>query len=283
MPRPGDEPHAGYQVVMPGFFRAMGIPLKAGRDVRDADTPSSTPVVLVNETLARQQWPGEDPIGRRVRFDDDGTWMTVVGVVGDIRHHGPAAPPRPELYQPAEQRSFSFMAFVVRTAGDPYAAVPTIRRASAELDPSLPLANVKTMDDHIARVLARPRFISMLVTSFGALALTLAVIGIYGVMSWSVSERRREFAIRLALGVRRPALLAAVLRKALLLASAGVLFGLAGARAATTILNGLLFGIQPTDAAAFATAALGLAAIALAACYVPARRALRVDPATLLR
>ena len=282
-PRPGDEPHAGYQVVMPGFFHAMGIPVMSGRDVRDADARGSTPVVLVNETLARQQWPGQDAIGRRVRFDDDQTWMTVVGVVGDIRHHGPALPPRPEIYQPSAQRSFSFMAFVVRTAGDPYAAVATIRRAAAELDPTLPLANVKTMDDHIARVLARPRFVSMLVTSFGALALVLAVIGIYGVMSWSVNERRREFAIRLALGVRAPALLGAVLRKAMLLACTGVVLGLGGARAATTILNGLLFGVQATDVGAFATAAVGLAAISLAACYVPARRALDVDPATLLR
>jgi ABC-type antimicrobial peptide transport system permease subunit len=175
------------------------------------------------------------------------------------------------------------MAFVVRTAGDPYAAVPTIRRAVAEIDPSLPLANVKTMDDHIGRALARPRFISTLVTAFGALAVTLAIVGIYGVMSWSVSERRREFAIRLALGVRAPVLLAAVLRKAMLLACGGVFLGMIGARAATVVLTGMLFGVKATDAAAFVFTALGLAAVALAACYIPARRALRVDPVTLLR
>jgi len=282
-PRPGSEPHAGYQIVMPGWFKAMGIPLESGRDVRDADAHGAALVVLVNQTLAREQWPGEDPVGRRVSFDDEGTWMTVVGVVGDIRHLGPAVPPRPEIYQPASQRSFPFMAFVVRTAGDPYAAVPTIRRAVAELDPALPLANVKTMDDHIATALARPRFLSTLVTAFGALALALAVIGIYGVMSWSVSERRREFAIRMALGVRAPALLASVLRKALLLAAAGVVLGLVGARIAAGLLTGFLFGVQATDAAAFIAAALALAAIALAACYIPARRAVRVDPVALLR
>jgi predicted permease len=282
-PKPGDEPHAGYQIVMPGFFKAMGMPLKSGRDVRDSDTRASQPVALVNEALARQQWPGEDPIGRRVRFDDDSTWMTVVGVVGDIRHLGPAVPPRPELYQPSSQRSLPFMAFVVRTAGDPYAAVPTIRRAAAELDPSLPLANVKSMEDHVARALARPRFVSTLVTSFGGLALTLAIVGIYGVMSWSVAERMREFAIRLALGVRGPALVRAVLGKALLLAAVGIAAGLIGARAATGVLTGMLYGIQATDAASFAGSACAVVLVALAACVIPARRALRADPITLLR
>jgi putative ABC transport system permease protein len=282
-PKPGDEPHAGYQIVMPGFFTAMGIPLKSGRDVRDSDTRTSPRVALVNETLARQQWPGGDPIGRRVRFNDEDAWMTVVGVVGDIRHLGPAVPPRPELYQPSSQRSLPFMAFVVRTSGDPHAAVPVLRRAAAELDPSLPLANVKTMDEHIARVLARPRFVSTLVTAFGALALTLAIVGIYGVMAWSVAERTREFAIRLALGVRGPALVRSVLAKALVLAGAGIAAGLAGARAATGVLKGLLFGIQATDGLTFAAAAGAVALVALAACYVPARRALRADPITLLR
>jgi putative ABC transport system permease protein len=282
-PKPGFEPGAGYQIVMPGFFKAMGIPIRSGRDVRDSDTRTSPRVVLVNETLARQQWPGEDPLGRRVRFDDEDAWMTVVGVVGDIRHLGPAVPPRPELYQPSSQRSFPFMAFVVRTSGDAYAAVPALRRAAAELDPALPLANVKTMDEHIARALARPRFVSTLVTAFGALALTLAIVGIYGVMSWSVAERMREFAIRLALGVRGPALVGSVLGKALALAGAGITLGLLGARAATRVLNGLLFGIQATDAVTFAATAVAVALVALAACYVPARRALRADPVTLLR
>jgi putative ABC transport system permease protein len=268
---------------MPGFFHAMGIRLVNGRDFRESDTRTSVPVAMINETLARQQFPGADPIGRRVRFDDSGEWMTIVGVVSDIRHLGPAVPPRPELYQSSTQRSFPFMAFVVRTAGDPYALLPTIRRAAAELDPSLPLANPRTMDEHIARALARPRFMSTLVTAFGALAMTLAIIGIYGVMSWSVTERRREFAIRMALGVRRTALLTAVLRRALLLACGGVVLGLIGARGATAVLTGMLFGVKPTDAPAYIFTAAALAVVALAACYIPARRALRVDPVTLLR
>ena len=283
MPRPGYEPHGGYQVVMPGFFHAMGIPLKRGRDVRLSDTRTSAPIALVNETLARQQWPGEDPVGRRVRFSTEEPWMTIVGVVGDIRHLGPSVPPRPEVYQPASQRSFPFMAFVVRTAGDPQSLVPSIRRAVAEIDPALPIADVKTMDEHVARALARPRFISTLVAAFGAVAVTLAVIGIYGLMAWSVAQRRQEIAIRMALGARKDALVGLVLRKALALAAAGVGAGLLSALAAAGVLRGLLFGVEPTDPSSYALTTVLAMAVAVAACYVPARRAVRVDPAVLLR
>jgi predicted permease len=280
-PQPGHEPHAGFDMVMPGYFKAMGIPLVAGRDVRDSDTRTSPHVIVVNQALAREQWPGEDPIGRRIVLDGDP--VTVVGVVGDIRHRGPSVPPRPELYQPSTQRSFPFMAFVVRTAGDPYAIVPTIRRAVAELDPALPLSDVKSMDDHLARALSRPRFMSTLVSAFGALAMTLALIGIYGMMSWAVSERRREFAIRLALGVRGPALLIAVVRQAAILAATGIAIGLVAARVATGLLSGLLYGVPRGDLPSFAASAVTLSAVALTACYVPARRALHVDPVSLLR
>jgi putative ABC transport system permease protein len=283
VPLPGDEPHAGYQITMPGFFEAMGIPIKRGRDFSASDSHTGLPVALVNETLARQQWPGEDPVGRRVRFNDDGTWMTIVGVVGDIRHSGPAVPPRSELYQPASQRSFPFMAFVVRTAGDPYALASTIRHAAAELDPSLPIANMKTMDEYVAKALARPRFVSSLIAAFGALALTLAVVGIYGVMSWSVAERRREFAIRVALGARGRVLAGMVVRRGLTMAAIGITAGSLTARVATRVLAGLLFDVRPSDALTFALMALAVGLVALAACSVPTRRATRVDPAVLLR
>ena len=284
IPDPASVPRAGYQVVTPGYFAAMGIPLKAGRDVRSSDTRDSEPIVLVNEQLAREIWPGQDPIGKRMKFDPAETaWTRVVGLVGDIRHLGPSTPPRAELYQAGSQRSFPFMAFVVRTETDPRAIVPLLRRAAAELDPALPLAGLKTMDEHLQRSLAKPRFFSTLVTAFGALAVTLALIGIYAMMAWSVSERRQEFAIRLALGARGPVLVNMVLRKALILAGAGIVAGLAGARAATGMVAGLLFGIQPTDPSAFALTGAAVALVALAACYIPARRALRVDPVSLLR
>jgi putative ABC transport system permease protein len=252
--------------------------------VRASDTGEAAPVVLINEQLAHEAWPGQDPIGKGIKFDaNDQAWMRVVGVVGDIRHLGPSTPPRPELYQPDSQRSFPFMAFVVRTEASPGAVVPSLRRAVAELDPTLPLGRLQTMDEHLARSLSKPKFFSTLVTVFGALAVTLALIGIYAMMAWSVSERRQEFAIRMALGARGAALTAMVLRRALGLAAIGIAAGLVGARAATGVLTGLLFGVRPTDPSAYALTAVIVGAVALAACYVPVRRALRVDPVSVLR
>jgi ABC-type antimicrobial peptide transport system permease subunit len=239
--------------------------------------------VVINETLAREAFPGQDALGRRMQFGGAGTWMRVVGIVGDIHHLGPSTPPRPEYYQPDSQRSFPFMAFVVRTEADPYAVVPAIRRAVAELDPALPLAGLRTMDEHLGRALAKPRFFSTLIGGFGGLAVSLALIGIYAMMAWSVNERRQEFAIRIALGADARALLAMVLGRAALLAGVGIVAGLLLARLATGVLTGLLYGVRPTDPSAFAVTALGVAVVALAACYIPARRAMRVDPVSALR
>jgi putative ABC transport system permease protein len=283
IPNAASAPTGGYQIVAPGYFAAMGIPVKSGRDVRASDTRDAEPVVLVNEALAREAWPGQDPVGKRLKLDASDPWSRVVGLVGDIRHLGPSVPPRAEVYQADSQRSFPFMAFVVRTEGDPYALAPSIRRAAAELDPALPLAGLKTMDEHLQRALAKPKFFSTLVSAFGVLAVTLALIGIYAMMAWSVSERRQEFAIRLALGARSPVLVQMVLWKAMILAGIGITAGLAGARAATGVLAGLLYGVQPTDPAAFAITGALVAVVALAACYVPVRRATRVDPVSLLR
>jgi ABC-type antimicrobial peptide transport system permease subunit len=175
------------------------------------------------------------------------------------------------------------MAFVVRTEGDPAMVGPALGRAAAELDPGLPLGGLKTMDEHLRRSLSKPRFFSTLVSVFGMLAVTLALIGIYAMMAWSVSERRQEFAIRLALGARSSVVVGLVVRQALVLAALGIAAGLLGARAASGILTGLLFGIQPTDPSAFALTALIVGGVALAACYAPVRRAIRVDPVSLLR
>ena len=282
-PVPRIKLRAGYQIVMPGYSHAMGIPVRGGRDFREADDRKAPPVVLINETLAREQWPGEDPVGRRVRFDDDGQWMTVIGVVGDIRHLGPSRPPRPELYQSVTQRSFPFIAFVVRTERDPYDVMPSIRGAVAALDPDLPLSGVRTMDEHIARALSKPKFLSTLVASFGALAVSLALVGIYGMMSWSVTERRQEIAIRMALGASRERMLSMVLGRAVLLAAVGIGVGLALAPVATRALSGLLYGITPTDPLAFAVPGAGLGAVAVLSALVPALRAARVQPAAVVK
>jgi ABC-type antimicrobial peptide transport system permease subunit len=209
--------------------------------------------------------------------------MTVVGVVRDIRHLGPSNPPRPELYQSVLQRSFPFLAFVVRTAPDPQALAPAIRAAVAELDPNLPLSHVRTMEEHLTKNLARPRFLSTLVSMFGALAVSLALVGVYGMMAWSVTERRQEIAIRMALGARRGEMVVMVLRRALVLALTGLALGLCAAPAATRVLTGLLYGVTATDAAAFLTPAIGLPAVAVLASLGPALRASRVEPGALVR
>jgi predicted permease len=283
IPAPGREPAGGYQVVMPGFFSAMGIRILEGRDVALTDTRNTPGVVLVNETLARQQWPGESPVGKRLRISAEEPWLTIVGVTSDIRHLGPAVPPRPEIYQTASQRSFPFMAFVVRTAADPYDMVPSIRHAVAELDPTLAIAEVKTMDDHIAHAVARPRFVSTLVAGFSVLALILAVIGIYGLMGWSVAQQQREIAIRMALGAERASVLALVLRKAAWLAVAGITAGLALTPIAARPMAALLFGVTPGDPMSLAAAAAALAFVTLFAAFIPAVRAARIQPGSLVR
>jgi putative ABC transport system permease protein len=282
-PVPKPAPRAGYQLVMPGYFHAMGIPIRSGRDFRMSDTRDAPPVALINETLARQQWPGEDPIGRRIRFDDDTAWMTIVGVVGDIRHLGPAQPPRPELYQPVTQRSFPFIAFVVRTDRDPYLVAPSIRRAVATLDPNLPLSHVRTMDEHIAQSLARPKFLSTLVASFGGLAVSLALVGIYGMIAWSVTQRRQEIAIRMALGASQREMLGMVLLRALILAGTGIGVGLVAAPLATGALRGLLYGITSTDPIAFSGTAVALGVVAMLSALIPAMRVIRIEPASAVK
>ena len=283
-PAPGQEPRAGYQVVTPGYFRTMGIPLMAGRDFRPADVREAPLVVMVNQTFARQHWPGEDPIGRRITIArGDLGWMTVIGVVGDIRHLGPATPPRPEFYQPHSQNSFSFMAFVVRAAASPEALVPSIRSAIRTLDPAQPISGVNTMEQHVARSLSRPRVLSSLVAVFGALALVLAVVGIYGVMSYAVAQRTREIAIRSALGASAREVVRMVLMRAVWLSAAGILAGLALAIPASRVLTGLLFEIAPTDLPTYGVASALLAAVALLAAAIPAVRATRIPGTEALR
>ena len=281
---PGQEPRVGYQVVTPGYFAAMGIPFSDGRDFRASDVRTSQAVVLVNETFARQHWPGTSAIGRRVRIAaPDDPWRTVVGVVSDIRHLGPATPPRPEIYQPHTQRSFPFMAFVVRTSGDPARAVPAIRAAVARLDPAQPVSGVATMEEHIGRALSRPRIIATLVGAFGALALVLAVVGTYGVTAYGVAQRSREIAIRSALGADRRSIVRAVLRHVLLVAGGGAAAGLLLAFATVRALAGLLYEVSPLDLATFGAVPVLLLVTALAAGALPARKAANVSPLGALR
>ena len=283
-PRPGEEPRAGFQVVTPGYFSTMGIRLMAGRDFTASDAPESPPVVMVNETFVRQHWPRQDPVGRRMKVGRGSSgWMTVVGVVSDIRHRGPATPPRPEFYQPYTQRSFPFMAFVVRTKGEPTALVPAIRAAVTRLDRAQPISGIRTMEQHIATALARPRFMSTLVACFGFLALVLSTVGVYGVMAFSVTQRTREIAIRTALGATSRSVLALVLSKAMWVAVVGVVAGLAISAAVSRALSGLLFGVTAADPATYLAVVVLLIAIAILAAALPAWRATRIPGAQVLR
>jgi predicted permease len=261
----------------------MGIPVLAGRDFTSADRRTTMPVVIVNRTLASIEWPGIDPLGRRLRTSDDGPWMTIVGVVGDVRHRGPALAPRPEFYQPHTQRSFSFMAFVVRTRHNPVQTVPLIRAEISRLDPLQPISKVATMDEHLARALSRPRFMFTLVAAFGVLALTLSVVGIYGVMAYFVTQRTREIAIRMALGAPTASVVVMIVSRTAALAAIGVAAGLGGAALFGRALSGLLFGVGSLDATTFLVSAVLLAATCLAAAAVPAFRATRIDGVEALR
>ena len=283
LPPEGQEPSAGYQAVTSGYFATMGIPILAGRDFNTGDVRAGAPVVLINHTLAEREWPGEDPIGHRIRLGTDDPLMTVIGVVGDIRHRGPAALPRPELYQPIAQRSFSFMAFVVRTRHDPHAAVSVIRSEVMQLDPTQPIANIKTMEEHLDRALARPRFMSALIGIFGALALGLSIVGVYGVMAYSVTQRTREIAIRMALGARTGTVVGMILSKTARLTIVGLMIGLTAASALSRVLSGLLFDVRPSDLPTFFVASLLLGAAALAAGAIPALRATRIDSVEALK
>jgi putative ABC transport system permease protein len=278
-PSPAEEPTAGYQIVTPGYFATLGMRIRSGRDFSESDTADSPRVVIVNERLARQHWPGEDPVGRRLRVGRNpaAPWMTVVGLVDDIRHLGPATDPRPELYEPHTQSPFSFMAFVVRSDGDPYGIVPSIRAAVRRLDAAQPISSVRTMDEHLARALSRPRVMSTLTAAFAVLALTLAVVGLYGVISYSVTQRTREIAIRSALGARPVHLIRMVLIKALSLVAAGMFAGTLAAVLTTRLMAGLLFGVSPTDPATYLAVSALLMAVALLASALPAIRATRID------
>jgi hypothetical protein len=241
----------------------------------------------VSEALAHRYWPNRDPLGSRITFgdpaDSTSTWMTVVGVVGDVRQDGPVEPAYPQIYVPLAQVSSRGLLVALRTEGDPLAMVPSVRRALASVDPTLALARIATMDDRLATTLARPRVNALLLAGFAGTALLLAALGIYGVIAYSVVQRTRELGIRVALGAQGDDVLRLVLRQGMAPVAAGLLLGLCGAAAASRVLQSLLYGVAATDAATYLAVAAFLATVATAASYLPARHATRADPMTALR
>jgi predicted permease len=282
-----DAPLAQMQLVTPGYFTTLGVPIRRGRLFADTDREGSPQVAIVNETLVRQAFGDQDPIGRWVKTGDaDGgnPKLQIVGVVADVKYEGLDAAPEPAVYQPyAQNLWWRSMYLVVRTTGAPLEYVPSLRRAVTEVDPLVPLNDVRSMDQLLDQSVARPRFRATLLAACGALALVLASAGIYGVMSYTVSQRRREIGVRLALGASRVGIVGMMVRDGMRLAVAGVVFGLALALAGARLLRSVLFEVSPMDPTTYALMALFLTGVGLAACAIPARRASRTDPTVALR
>ena len=285
MRSPGDLLEMQYRVVTPGYFSAMEIPLRQGRLLSEQDTETSPRVAVISERLARLYFPNESPIGRRVTINDPkaGPWEEIVGVVADVRHWGLDAEPPPEFYVSYRQHWKRFMTFTVRTVGDPLQLAPSVRAAVRAFDKDLVPERVATMEQVISVSLTQRRLNLMILGSMAALAVGLAAFGLYGVLAYTVAQRTQEIGIRLALGAQRKDILRLALRQGVRLVALGLALGLVGASAATRALRSLLFGVGPTDLLTFTAITLLVATVALLACYLPARRATKVDPLVALR
>jgi putative ABC transport system permease protein len=274
---------AKYRPVSAGYFETIGIPLLRGRSFTLTDTAESPWVVMINDSMAREYWPSENPIGQRVQFAGSG--RTVIGVVGDVLHEGLDGTAKAEMYVPVEQapRIESDPTIVVRTALEPGSAAAELRAVVSAIDPTVPVDRIETMHQLMSGSVAQPRFRTMILTAFSLLALVMASIGIYGVMNHLVIQRTREFGIRLSLGATPSDVLRLVLRRATVLIGAGTCLGLAGSALLVRLIAKLLFGTAPLDPLTFTAVPMLLAAVALAASYIPARRATRIDPIVALR
>ena len=279
-------PQVQISSVSPEYFTTLGAPLVDGRFFSDADETGAPRVAIIDRAAVRRFWADENPIGKHIKFgrrDSKATWITIVGVVGDIKTDGFDTPEQPHVYFPILQNPGYAMAVMVKTEANPKMLTQSLREQVQAVDPDLPVFGEKTMEDIVETSLGERRFAMQLVTSFGVVALLLAGIGIYGVIAYSVNQRTREIGIRLALGANERDIMGWVLTQGMGLTAAGVGLGLAGAFALTRLLQGLLFGITATDAITFATLAVVLGLVALAACYIPAKRATKVDPMIALR
>ncbi|HET9984370.1 MAG TPA: ABC transporter permease [Longimicrobiales bacterium] len=289
-PKKGEPgPWGDIRVVSPDFLRTLRVPLLKGRTFTPQDRLGAPPVAVVDEELVRRYWPAQDPIGKRITFDDPTAagdtahWISVVGVVGHTKHEGLDADARVQLYLPYEQNGSSVMSVVLRTAGDPNRVVPLARAAVQAVDRDQPLARVRTLDSLVGDSLGERRLSMTLLAAFATVALLLAALGIYGIMAHLVTQRTRELGVRMALGAATGDVLGLVLRQGMGLAAAGIAFGLVGALSLTRLMTSQLYSVRATDPATFATVAVVLGAVALLATAVPALRAARVDPVEALR
>jgi len=301
-PARGQEAYAPFRIATAGYFNALGIPLRRGRVFSDADAriavplirwypqqplpdgfdkPQPAPVAIVSEAAAQQFWPGQDPIGQRIRvlFSPD---VTIVGIVGNVKHNALNLPAYPHIYLSHNQEPSESLSLVVRTAASPSAAAPAVRARLRAADAALPIS-IRTMDDVLALSTAQPELYALLTGIFGAVALVLAVVGIFGVVSYVAAQRTREIGVRMALGAQAREIVALVIGQGMRPVAAGIVAGLAGAAAVTRFMKTLLFGVTPLDTLTFTSVVLIVAVVGLIACWIPARRALRVDPIAALR
>ncbi|HET6372373.1 MAG TPA: FtsX-like permease family protein, partial [Candidatus Polarisedimenticolia bacterium] len=286
VPEQAQLPTSSFNLITPGYFSTMGIPLIEGRLFNADDGAASPEVIIVNESMAKRWWPGGSALGHRVKqgFPQDKTpWREIVGVVADTRQMGPEQPADTEVFLPFDQMADTALSLVVLSSAPPATLAPAVRREIARLDAAQPVDNVRTMEEYLSLTMARRRFSTLLLGLFAGLALLLSAVGIYSVVSCGVSMRTREFGVRMALGAARGDVLRLVLVQGARLALVGVGAGLAGALALTRLMAGLLYGVGPTDPITFASLAALLAVVAVASCSVPAWRATRVDPMVALR
>jgi len=293
--KPEEQPKAEFKGITPDWLRALGARVLRGRDLTEADTLEAPGVVLINETLARRYFPNEDPIGQLFKMGTSQPplgatnvyglpeWSEIVGVVSDIKSLHPHPEAVPEAYQPYWQWPMQNPTVLVRTTGDPATLAEAIRRETKAVIPNLPPPLIRTMDALLSETVAQPRLQTGLLSLFAGVALLLAAVGLYGVLAYSVTQRQREIGVRLALGAQKRNVLSLVISQGMKLALSGVAIGIVAALALTRVIRGLLYGVTPTDPVTFALVSLLLVAVALLACWLPARRAARVDPMEALR
>jgi putative ABC transport system permease protein len=291
----GERPTAEHNAITPDYLRTLGMRLLRGRDFTEADTLEAPGVVLVNESFARRYFPTEDPLGQHVTMESapgplsatnvygSPVWSEIVGVVSDVKSLSPQPEAVPEIYRPYWQWPMQSPKLFIRAAGDPSALAAALRRETKSIIPNLPTPRIRLMTERVGESMAQPRFQAGLLSLFGALALLLAACGIYGVLAYAVAQRQREIGVRMALGAQKRNVLSLVIGQGLRLALIGVALGLAAALALTRVIQSLLYDVRPTDPATFAAVSLILIAVALLACWLPARRATQIHPMEALR
>jgi putative ABC transport system permease protein len=282
---PGEGPSTNVRVSDAGYFEAIGVPLLRGRNFTDFESSEAKHVIIISDSLARQYFPGEDALGKRISVEmfDKPNPTEIIGVVGDARYDSLTDEAEPTVYFPHPELTYDFMTLVIRTAGESPAVAPAVRSVLHELDPNQPISDVRTMDQVMGETLARARFNTLLLVLFAGLAMLLAAVGIFGVMNYSVNLRTREIGIMLALGAQPSRILTLILRQGLVLTLIGISLGVAGALVLTRVMSGLLFGVEAADPMTFGAIVVLLTVVSVIACYLPARRATRVDPVIALR